>query len=318
MEVRKVSKRLFVTCQYCNENKPVASFLKAKSPFFPCGTTDICIECLEDFIAKENGNLNYVDKLMRWLDVPFYVDKWVKLYKLNGALALRTYVDQVYEQNYPMVDWSEVNEEYKMLQEKGLLGDELEEIRREKLEILFNKWGEEYSEKEILYLEDLYQGILQTQNVNGKLQTDDAVKLCKISLIIDRKIRDGEDFEKQLKSYDTLRKSADFTPKNIKNACDFDSIGELFAYCEKKGWENAFYDNTPRDTVDLVMKDIQSWLRNLYKNETGIAEDVERRIEALKIADAMEDSIMAIEDDGLDDFDAEGYDVEEFNEEASL
>lgn len=167
-------------------------------------------------------------------------------------------------------------------------------------------------------MEDLFQGILQTQNVNGKLQTDDAVKLCKISLLLNKKIRDGEDFDKVLKSYDTLRKSADFTPKNIKNACDFDSVGELFSYCEKKGWENAFYDNTPRDTVDLVMKDIQSWTRNLYKNETGIAEDVERRINALKTADEMEASIMAVEDDGLDEFDTEGYNMEEFDEGAGL
>jgi hypothetical protein len=89
-------------------------------------------------------------------------------------------------------------------------------------------------------------------------------------------------------------------------------------YCERKGWENAFYDDTPRDTVDLVMKDVQSWTRNLYKNETGIAEDVERRINGLKMADEMEASIMAVEDDGLDDFEAEGYDLEAFNEEAGL
>ena len=192
------------------------------------------------------------------------------------------------------------------------------QLKEQKLQQLREKWGEEYADSEILYMEDLFQGILQTQNVNGKLQTDDALKLCKISLLLNKKIRDGEDFDKVLKSYDTLRKSADFTPKNIKNACDFDSVGEIFAYCEKKGWENAFYDNTPRDTVDLVMKDIQSWTRNLYKNETGIAEDVERRINALKTADEMEASIMAVEDDGLDEFDTEGYNMEEFDEGAGL
>ena len=57
------------------------------------------------------------------------------------------------------------------------------------------------------------------------------------------------------------------------------------------------------------MKDVQTWIRNLYKNETGIGEDVDRRIEALKAADAMEESILAIPDEKeLDDFDAEGYD----------
>ena len=184
---------------------------------------------------------------------------------------------------------------------------------------LRKKWGEEYSDADIFYMEDLYQGIFQTQNINGKLQADDAIKLCKISLLLNQKIRDGEDFDKVLKAYDTLRKSADFTPKNVKNACDFDSVGEVFAYCEKKGWENAFYDNVPRDTVDLVMKDTQSWIRNLYKNESGIAEDVDRRIQALKTADDMENTILAVSDDGLDEFDNEGYNVNEnFDEEAGL
>lgn len=313
-----MAKRSHITCQYCGQTKPGSSFLKSKSEFFPLGTVDICTECIEDFIERNNANFNFLDKLCRWLDIPFIPDRWVKYYEVSGAVAISTYVETIYQESYPMLDWKEVNDSYMELKERNKLEEVMPELKQEKFRKLQKKWGEEYSESDIYYMEDLFQGILQTQNVNGKLQTDDAVKLCKISLLLNQKIRDGEDFDKVLKSYDTLRKSADFTPKNIKNACDFDSVGELFMYCEKKGWENAFYDNTPRDTVDLVMKDVQSWLRNLYKNETGIAEDVERRIQALKIADEMENTIMAIEDDGLDDFEAAGYDVESFDEGAGL
>lgn len=313
-----MAKRLFITCQYCGQSKPVSAYLKSKNEFFPCGTIDICTECIEDFIERENANFNFMDKLCRWLDIPFIPERWVKYYEINGAVAISTYVETIYQESYPMLDWKKVNDNYIKLKEQEKLDEAMPQLKEEKLRKLRTKWGEEYVDSEILYMEDLFQGILQTQNVNGKLQTDDAIKLCKISLLLNQKIRDGEDFDKVLKSYDTLRKSADFTPKNIKNACDFDSVGELFAYCEKKGWENAFYDNTPRDTVDLVMKDVQSWLRNLYKNETGIAEDVERRINALKVADDMEASIMAIEDDGMDDFDAAGYDIESFDEGAGL
>lgn len=313
-----MAKRSHITCQYCGQTKPGSSFLKSKSEFFPLGTVDICTECIEDFIERNNANFNFLDKLCRWLDIPFIPDRWVKYYEVSGAVAISTYVETIYQESYPMLDWKEVNDSYVELKERNKLEEAMPELKQEKFRKLQKKWGEEYSESDIYYMEDLFQGILQTQNVNGKLQTDDAVKLCKISLLLNQKIRDGEDFDKVLKSYDTLRKSADFTPKNIKNACDFDSVGELFMYCEKKGWENAFYDNTPRDTVDLVMKDVQSWLRNLYKNETGIAEDVERRIQALKNADEMENTIMTIEDDGLDDFEAAGYDVESFDEGAGL
>jgi hypothetical protein len=279
---------------------------------------DICTECIEDFIDENNASFEFMDHLCRWLDIPFIPERWVKYYEVNGSVAITSYVETIYQESYPMLDWKVVNDSYLELKEQEKLDETMPQLKEKKLRELREKWGEEYADSEILYMEDLFQGILQTQNVNGKLQTDDAIKLCKISLLLNQKIRDGEDFDKILKSYDTLRKSADFTPKNIKNACDFDSVGELFLYCEKKGWENAYYDNTPRDTVDLVMKDVQSWLRNLYKNETGIAEDVERRINSLKIADEMESTIMAVEDDGLDEFDTEAYDMDSFDEEAGV
>jgi len=41
-----------------------------------------------------------------------------------------------------------------------------------------------------------------------------------------------------LGSYDKLVKIAEFTPKNAKNANDFDSVGELFRWLEKRGWKN--------------------------------------------------------------------------------
>lgn len=314
-----MKKRLMVTCQSCGKSKPVASFLKTKSEFFPLGTTDICIECLEDKIERDNGNFKTMDKICRWLDIPFFPDKWAKMYSTMGKLAISKYVETIYEESYPMLDWSIINEKYLKLEKEKRLEETMPQLKEQKLLELRKKWGEEYSDADIFYMEDLYQGIFQTQNINGKLQADDAIKLCKISLLLNQKIRDGEDFDKVLKAYDTLRKSADFTPKNVKNACDFDSVGEVFAYCEKKGWENAFYDNVPRDTVDLVMKDTQSWIRNLYKNESGIAEDVDRRIQALKTADDMENTILAVSDDGLDEFDNEGYNVNEnFDEEAGL
>jgi hypothetical protein len=44
--------------------------------------------------------------------------------------------------------------------------------------------------------------MMDSQNVVGALNEDQALKLCKISLIIEQKIREGADFSKELKSYD--------------------------------------------------------------------------------------------------------------------
>ena len=120
---------------------------------------------------------------------------------------------------------------------------------------------------------------------------DQALKLCKLSLIIDSRIREGADIDKMLGSYEKLVKIGEFTPKNAKNAEDFDSIGELAAYLEKTGFVNKFYDGVKRDIVDITMNNIQTFCQRLYTQEPGIGEEITKRIEALQTAKDIEDSM---------------------------
>ena len=157
-----------------------------------------------------------------------------------------------------------------------------------------------------------------TQNVSGALQMDQALKVCKISLELDSRIREGTDFDKMLTSYEKLVKAAEFTPKNVKNAGDFDSIGELVKWLEKRGFRNTFYDDVTRDIVDETIKNIQNYNQRLYTNESGIGEEITRRIEALKNAQELENYYgVSDQEYDLDNYDNEGYtelmkDEEEF------
>lgn len=161
------------------------------------------------------------------------------------------------------------------------------ELRAAELEKQRRKWGEEYDAQELEYLENLHQGLLNSQNIVGALNEDQALKLCKISLIIEQKIRTNADFSKDLKAYDDLSKLANLTPKAVKDANEFNSVGEVFAYLEKRGWVNEYYDETVRDEADFTIKDIKFWLQYLYVNETGVAEEIEQRIQNLKDAAAL-------------------------------
>ena len=151
------------------------------------------------------------------------------------------------------------------------------------------KWGANYQEEDLEYLENLYNGMIATQNINGALQIDQAIKLCKISLEIDNRIREGSEIDKILSSYDKLVKSAELTPKNVKNAGDFDSVGELYAYLEKTGWVNKYYDNAKKDVIDETIANIQNYNRRLWVNETGMSEDIEKRLAALQHAQELEE-----------------------------
>jgi len=79
-------------------------------------------------------------------------------------------------------------------------------------------------------------------------------------LEIDNRIRAGDkEVDKFMSSYDKIIKSAEFTPKNAKNATDFDSFAEVAYWLEKHGKINKFYDNVTRDVIDESLKNIENY-----------------------------------------------------------
>jgi hypothetical protein len=120
-----------------------------------------------------------------------------------------------------------------------------------------------------------------------------------------------------LSSYDKLIKAADFTPKNVKNINDFDSVGELIKWLEKKGWKNSFYDDVPRDIVDETMKNFQAFNQRLYTNESGIGEQITERLNNLKnVALIEQESYYGTDAEyDLDNYENDGYSALVLDEE---
>ena len=94
---------------------------------------------------------------------------------------------------------------------------------------------------------------------------------------------------------------------NAKNASDFDSTGELWRWLEKRGWKNKFYDNVTRDIVDETIKNIQAYNQRLYTNESGIGDEISRRIDALKHAAEQESYYDLTQTESLDEFENAGF-----------
>lgn len=296
------------TCTKCGKSLPSRAFLKCRNPLMPDNHTTICINCLTAMLRAKDFDWRAVDKLCQLLDLPFIPAEWERLRDVNGDdNVLRLYAQIFQAQEYESIDWHYYYDQFCQLRGAGLLENELPAISDAKFAELRTKWGGNYDDEELLYLEDLYKGILKTQNVNGAMQVDQAQKLCKISLQIDSRIREGVDFDKLLASYDKLVKTADFTPKNAKNAADFDSVGEVFKWLEKRGWKNKFYDNVTRDVVDETIKNIQAYNQRLYTNETGIGDEITRRIEALKTVKEEENHYDIRPDYNIDEYENEGY-----------
>lgn len=286
-------------CQKCGQEKTLAHFIACENSIVHSGTLPICRECITEIIraADPDQKWNVVNKLCQWADIPFVPEEWQKIYRGNGAEGFGVYAALFKQEEYKTLDWQMYNEVYNQLDEEERVVDALPAQREKEFQELVKKWGDTYDVKELEYLENLHQGLLLSQNVVGALNEDQALKLCKISLVIEDKIRSGIDFTKDLKAYDELAKLANLTPKNVKEANEFDSFGEVFAYMEKTGTVLPYYDNVVRDEVDYTIKNMKNWLRYLYVNETGVGDEIDQRVENLKTAAALED----------DDFDEKDF-----------
>ncbi len=276
-------------CIYCGTAKDSFSFLKSKSFLNERGYARVCVDCLAKKLEEDNYSWNMMDKICQYLDIPFIPDKYVEMAKTMDAVdLLKAYNLIFFSEEYENIDWDSYNEAYKELESKGALVDIVPGLKDEERRKLQEKWGYNYDDEALHYLENLYDGLILTQNINGALQGDQALKICKISYEIDCRIREGADFDKLLASYDKLVKTGEFTPKNVKNASDFESMGELCRWLEKRGFVNRFYDGETRDIVDETIKNIQSWNQRLYTNESGIGDEISQRIQALKTAAELE------------------------------
>lgn len=273
-------------CQRCGEEKNAAAYIAVNSVIHG-GSLPICRQCLAkqiDTAYSDGEGWDMIDKICQWADVPFIPEYWEKMYEGHGRDAIGVYISTFRSKPYDKLSWKMYNDVYLQIKEENRVEDALPEVKEGLRRRLTQKWGGNYDDESLEYLENLHQGLMSSQNIVGALNEDQALKLCKISLIIENKIRAGEDFDKDLKAYDALSKLANLTPKVVKDAQEFNSIGELCAYLEKKGFVVKYYDGTVRDEADYTTKDIKYWLQSLYVNEPGVAEEIEQRIENLKAA----------------------------------
>lgn len=278
-------------CSKCAIEKTTAHYIAVNSKIHN-GSLPICRECIGQMIFNEKDECkkwNLVNKLCQWADIPFIPEEWDKIYCTKGKDAFGIYCSIFRSEPYNTLDWNMYNEVYLQLKEEQRLEDAIPTLKEKQMNDLRKKWGMSYDDEQLGYLESLHQGLVTSQNIVGALNEDQALKLCKISLIIEEKIRAGVDFDKDLRAYDSLAKLSNLTPKNVKEANEFDSFGEVFAYLEKAGWMNKYYDGAVRDEVDNTEKNIKNWLRYLYVNESGVAEEIEERINNLKVAAELED-----------------------------
>ena len=208
--------------------------------------------------------------------------------------------EPVYKNDDPFL--ANGNEDY-FSEMNGGADDFVDDLTEEDRTYLRLKWGKTYKPEEWIRLEQLYEEMMASYDVQGAGHIDTLKLVCKTSLkanqLID--IGDIEGFQKMSKVYDSLMKSGKFTAaQNKAESGEFiDSIGELVALCEREGFIPRYYIDEPNDKVDRTLQDLQNYTRDLINEETNLSALIEHAVREIEKDKENESRVES--DDGVDD-----------------
>lgn len=178
-------------------------------------------------------------------------------------------------------------------EQSGGTDDFADDLTDEDKKYLRLKWGKTYKPEEWVRLEQLYEEMMASYDIQGAGHIDTLKLVCKTSLkanqLID--IGDIEGFQKMQKAYDSLMKSGKFTAQQNKAESGeyVDSISELVELCEKEGFIPRFYIAQPNDQVDATLQDLKHYTHTLVTEEMNLGNLIENAVKAMVQEEAKEE-----------------------------
>jgi len=158
-----------------------------------------------------------------------------------------------------------------------------EDLSKGDITYLRNRWGSDYTPKELIGLERNYVSLIKNSDPNDPVKADLIKKISKISHLMDKALDEGSsgDWKDLGNLYDKLVKTADLSVKKESNET-IDSISEIVAICESTGFiqldDHIKYDE---DKVDLTINNMQEYTKDLVVSETGLTKIVKNTLEEM-------------------------------------
>jgi hypothetical protein len=153
-------------------------------------------------------------------------------------------------------------------------------------DLMIQKWGRLYKEEEWLQLEEFYNKMHETYDIQGASHEDYLKMICKTSLKMNQAIDTGDidGFSKLSKNYDAMMRSAKFTAvQNKPEENNFiSSIGEMVRMCETDGFIPRYLHEERQDIVDLTINDIKNYLTRLVKTELNLGSLIESTVKMIE------------------------------------
>ena len=157
--------------------------------------------------------------------------------------------------------------------------DFIDDLTDEDRTYLRLKWGRTYRPEEWIKLEQLYEEMMASYDIQSAGDKNTLILVCKSSLKANQlfDIGDMEGAQKATKMYDSLMKAGKWTAAQNKTDDSevVDSIGELVEMCERQGFIPRYYVAGPQDHADRVIEDLQKYTHDLIDNESGLSSLIE-------------------------------------------
>ena len=179
------------------------------------------------------------------------------------------------------------------------------------------KWGKAYKPEEWVKLEQLYDEMMQSYDIQSAGHIDTLKLVCKTSLKCNQLIDFGdvEGFQKMSRVYDQLMKSGKFTAaQNKADSGEFvDSISALVEICEKDGFIPRYYIDQPNDRVDETLLDLKEYTHSLVTEEMNLGNLIENAVKEMAQQESKEED-EDVEDEILTLAEADALKDEDFIE----
>ena len=204
------------------------------------------------------------------------------------------------------------------------LPDPAAELTTEDKIYLAMKWGRLYKPNEWVTLEQKYEEMMNSFDIQDADSRNTLILLCKTDLKMNQAIDCGDvdGYQKLSRVSDNLRKSAKFTAAQNKDKDNelIDCVGVLVSECERLGGfiPNELID-VKEDMIDVSIKDTQKYLYNLITKDLGFGQQIENYLKKIQLE---HDSLEASENEEIEEITdeniAEYYErIEEEKEEDS-
>ena len=260
------------TCPICHKSQELDYFLPTSnsSKYSINGKSVICIECIAKNIDRKD--LQTIDKMCQFLDLPFDPNRWIEMEKEYDKLGplLLDYCFEMSKGEYQESDWSSVNKMWEKAREYNSILEKMTSIHSDLLLYLRKKWGsnDELVLEDYLRMEEYERHTLNHYPFKDEARKDVIRKLAKISVLSDKAIIKGDtkDAVAYLQAYNTLMKELGIGSEIANNEDTINTLSELVSYLEKKGFILNYRINENRDVVDKTIENMQQYVKRLFND----------------------------------------------------